>query len=466
MSTSLLPTWKKELDNKGKYPAYKRIAELIDECIESGKLQPRDKLPPMRDLAETLGINYSTASRAYTEARKRGLIETTTGAGSFVKGKVPAIKPSLAPYEMTMNMAIEPTIPTLIEEIKDGALSSIAASEILNNVRYQDFSGSTETKQCFLKLVLRRVKNANLNCIVSCPGIHGGLVALITQLCSNEQIICVDSLTYPGIKSIAAQLGKVLFSLKRDSDGPLVKDFENACKTHDVAALYLNPTMQNPTSSSMSKGRREALIDVALRYSTPIIEDDAYGLISNDKAPTFATLAPDLTYYISSLSKCFGPGMRTGFILCPSHRKAEYTAGALRALNVMENPIMHAIVCRWINEGTLDHMIEAIKREANARQLMIKETLKPYSFSMEENAFHFWIKLPKHLGWNPSDLATKLRSKGVNAVASAAFATDNNPPQALRICFGGPSSRKDCQQQMVILSELLQQPAHLARVTY
>uniref|UniRef100_UPI0038F5FA50 hypothetical protein n=1 Tax=Streptomyces niveiscabiei TaxID=164115 RepID=UPI0038F5FA50 len=70
-------------------------------------------------------------------------------------------------------------------------------------------------------------------------------------------------------------------------------------------------------------------------------------------------------------------------------------------------------------------MIQAIKREANARQAMIKETLKTHSLSMEENAFHFWIKLPKHLGWNPSDLATKLRSLGVNAVSSAAFATDN-----------------------------------------
>ncbi|MBJ7556788.1 PLP-dependent aminotransferase family protein [Marinomonas spartinae] len=466
MPTSLLATWKKELDNKGKYPAYKRIAELINESIESGKLQPQDKLPPMRDLAAALGINYSTASRAYSEAKKRGLIDTTTGAGSFIKGKVPAVKPSLAPYEMTMNLVIEPSIPTLLEEIKDGALSSIASADLLTSIRYQDFGGSPETKQCFLGLIKRRVMNATLDRVVSCPGIHSGLVALVTQLCSNQQIICVDSLTYPGIKSIAAQLGKTLFSLERDSDGPLVNAFEDACKTYDVAALYINPTMQNPTSASISKSRREALADVALRFSIPIIEDDAYGLISHDSAPTFATLTPELTYYISGLSKCFGPGMRTGFILCPTHRKAEYTAGALRSLNVMENPITHTIVCRWINEGTLDHMIQAIKREANARQLIIKETLKTHNVSMDENAFHFWIKLPKHLGWNPSDLATKLRSLGINAVSSAAFATDNHPPQALRICFGGPSSRKECQEQMTILYEMISQPAHLTKIAF
>ncbi|MBU0801567.1 MAG: GntR family transcriptional regulator [Alphaproteobacteria bacterium] len=272
MTTSLLTTWKKELDKKGKYPAYKRIAELINEGIESGKLQPQDKLPPMRDLAEALEINYSTASRAYSEAKKRGLIDTTTGAGSFIKGKVPAIKPSLAPYEMTMNMVIEPAIPTLIEEIKDGAFSSIAVADLLSHVRYQDFGGSTETKQCFLTLVQRRVDNATLDRIVSCPGIHGGLVALVTQLCSNEQIICLDSLTYPGIKSIAAQLGKTLFSLERDNDGPLANAFEDACKTHDVAALYINPTMQNPTSASISKSRREAWLMSHYALASPSLK--------------------------------------------------------------------------------------------------------------------------------------------------------------------------------------------------
>lgn len=464
MPTSILTTWKKELDKKGKYPAYKRIAELINEDIESGKLQPQDKLPPMRDLADALEINYSTASRAYSEAKKRGLIDTTTGAGSFIKGKVPAIKPSLAPYEMTMNMVIEPAIPTLIEEIKDGALSSIAMSDILGSVRYQDFGGSKETKQCFLSLIERRVKNATLDRVVSCPGIHGGLVALVSQLCGHQQVICVDSLTYPGIKSIAAQLGKALLSLERDSDGPLVNAFEDACKTHEVAALYINPTMQNPTSASISKSRREALVDVALRFSVAIIEDDAYGLISDDTAPTFATLTPELTYYINGLSKCFGPGVRAGFILCPTKRKAEYTAGALRSLNVMENPLIHTIICRWIKEGTLDHMIQSIKREANLRQTLVKETLKSHHYSMEDNAFHFWLKLPKNLGWNPSDLATKLRSHGVNAVSSAAFATDNNPPQALRICFGGPSSQKECQEQINTLHEMINQPAHLTQI--
>ncbi len=464
MPDSLLNSWKKEIDNKGKYPAYKLIAELIHDGIESGKLQPQDKLPPMRDLADALCINYSTASRAYGEAKKRGLIDTTTGAGTFIKGKVPAVKPSLAPYEMTMNMVIEPSIPTLIEEIKDGALSAIAQADIFKLMRYQDFGGSAATKEHFQSLIARRVVNPKVDRIVSCPGIHGGLVGLITQLCNNHQVVCVDSLTYPGIKSIAAQLGKTLLSIKRDGNGPLASAFEDACKTHEVAALYINPTMQNPTCVSISKGRREALADVALRYSIPIIEDDANGMITDDNSPTFATLAPDLTYFIGGLSKCLGPGLRTGFILCPTHRQAEYAAGALRSLNIMENPIIHEVVCRLIQEGVLDHMIQAVKREANARQLVTKDILSGQQFSMEKNAFHFWLTLPKHLGWNPSDLATKLRSQGVNAVSSAAFATDNNPPLALRICFGGPSSREHVKEQMIILKEMISQPAHVTQL--
>lgn len=458
--------WKNAVEAKGKYPTYKLLADLIEQDIETGKLQPQDKIPPMRDLAEVLGINYSTASRAYAEARKRGLIESITGAGTFAKGKVPAIKPSLAPYELTMNMVIEPAIPTLTDEIKDVALSTISQGNLYKMLRYQEHGGNTLTKELVKLHLLSKVPHINTTQLVISQGVHQILSALVTQLCDNHQVICVDSLTYPGIKSIAAQLGKRLHALERDHDGPLASSFEDACRTHQVAALYLNPTMHNPTCTSISRSRREALADVALRYSIKIMEDDVYEPLAENPSPSFAQLAPELTYYISSLSKCFGAGVRFGFVACPTKRATEHTNGALRSLNVMSVPMIEMMVANWLKEGTVDRMIKSIRREANARQQIIYDKLHGISINMEKNAFHFWLKFPKSVDWHPTELAINLRSQGISAVASVAFATDNHPIDAMRVCFGGPFNRSDITEQMSKLKETLFQPAHLSQTHY
>ena len=151
---------------------------------------------------------------------------------------------------------------------------------------------------------------------------------------------------------------------------------------------------------------------------------------------------------------------------CPTKRAAEHTNGALRSLNVMSVPIMEMIVCNWLKEGTVDRMIQAIRREANARQQIIFDQLQGIAINMEENAFHFWLKFPKAVDWHPTELAIDLRSQGISAVASVAFATDNHPPHAMRVCFGGPFNRSDVTEQMQRLKETLFQPAHLSQTRY
>ena len=143
--------------------------------------------------------------------------------------------------------------------------------------------------------------------------------------------------------------------------------FEEVCRQGHVAALYLNPTIQNPSTTTIPLARREALADVALRYSVPIIEDDAYTMLIKEPVTAFADLAPDLTYYITGTSKCFGPGVRSAFLHVPTKRQAQRASGALRSLSVMSSPLSDALMSAWIENGVVDSMLKAVRREAIAR---------------------------------------------------------------------------------------------------
>jgi DNA-binding transcriptional MocR family regulator len=450
--------WQKRLEASDK-PAYLLLADLIAEDIRTGRLTARDKLPTLRDLAAELRLNYTTVARGYAEARKRGLIDSRAGTGTFIRGTSPAVPlRGGGGAEMTMNLPPEPQDAGLLDRMKESAARVMADTDPYDLLRYQDFGGTVRDREAGMAWIRPRIPDCRLDQMLVCPGIHSVLAALFSQLARPGELICVEALTYPGVKAIATQLGVQLHALPLDEEGPMGESFEHACKTLKPKALYLNPTINNPTTATISRARREALADIALRYAIPIIEDDAYGLLPRQMPPTLASMAPDLTYYITGFSKTLGAGLRNAYVRSPSARQSQRLAGALRATTVMASPITNALSTLWVEDGTADAMLQAVRIESNLRQAMAQKHLGAYGMAAPSESFHLW--LPLSSAWSMVEFASFLRTQNVGVVASAAFSTDGNPPEAVRICLGGPMSRDDCDQALRLIADTLAHPLH------
>lgn len=72
------------IDIKSSKPLYEQIIDYIKEQTLKGNLKPQDKLPSVRQLASTLGINPNTVSKAYLELERQKIIETIRGKGTFI----------------------------------------------------------------------------------------------------------------------------------------------------------------------------------------------------------------------------------------------------------------------------------------------------------------------------------------------------------------------------------------------
>ena len=450
--------WRKRLSASDR-PAYLAIPDLIAEDLRDGRLAARDRLPTLRELADDLQLNYTTVARAYAEARKRGLIDSRAGTGSFVRGRGPALPlRGGTGAEMTMNLPPEPNDPALIARLHEGAADVMAHADLYALLRYQDFGGTRVDRDAGASWLRRRLPHASAERVLVCPGIHSVLLALISQLARPGELICVEALAYPGLKAITSQLGVQMHALALDDDGLDVSAFEHACKTLSPKALYTNPTLLNPTTATMSRSRREALADVALRYSIPIIEDDAYAMLPRQSPAPIATLAPELTYYITGFSKTLGAGLRSAYVCAPNERQAQRLAGALRAMCVMASPVTNALVTRWVTDGTAEAMLQAIRAESMARQALASRHLARHHVQAQPEGFHLWLPLAS--SWSVVELASYLRTQGVAVVASAAFATDANPPDAVRVCLGGQLSRDECEHALALIADTLDHPLH------
>ena len=81
------------LDYRDARPIYTQISDGFREQILGGILQPGEKLPSVRELAQQLTINPNTIQRAYRELEAAGWIATVPGKGCFVCG-VPQAAPT------------------------------------------------------------------------------------------------------------------------------------------------------------------------------------------------------------------------------------------------------------------------------------------------------------------------------------------------------------------------------------
>ncbi len=103
-----MPVWIPDISGKGG-PIYLAIVDAMAEAIAAGGLRPGDRLPTHRALAETLGVDLTTVTRAYAEARRRGLLEATVGRGTFVRSAMSPSRPQeTGPIDLAMNL---PPIP-------------------------------------------------------------------------------------------------------------------------------------------------------------------------------------------------------------------------------------------------------------------------------------------------------------------------------------------------------------------
>lgn len=73
------------LDFESTRPIYLQIIDEVKRAVARGHLQPGDKLPSQRELAELARVNPNTVQRAFREMEVTGLVETLRGQGTFLR---------------------------------------------------------------------------------------------------------------------------------------------------------------------------------------------------------------------------------------------------------------------------------------------------------------------------------------------------------------------------------------------
>ena len=78
------------IDPRDRTPIYAQLERGLRAGIATGRLQPGDQLPTVRQLAVELRVNANTVARVYADLERAGVLETRRGVGSFISVAGPA----------------------------------------------------------------------------------------------------------------------------------------------------------------------------------------------------------------------------------------------------------------------------------------------------------------------------------------------------------------------------------------
>jgi len=275
---------------------------------------------------------------------------------------------------------------------------------------------------------------------------------LMLALTKPGDVILAEPLGYPGLRAAATQFGRTLMVVEADQHGMLPERLEQACRQHKPGLLYLNPTLQNPTATTMPPQRRQEIASIAQRCQLRIVEDDPYWRLADAAPRPVATHAPEQVYYISTLSKCLTPGLRVAYVLIRDPQERERFLAALRSFALMVAPLNAALATQWIFDGSAEGLMQGVRKEARLRHWMARDILAG-RYSGTGDGLHVWLDLPAY--WNPSQLAHAADTEGIAVTPAEAFAMGSGSANAIRISLGGIKDRERLQAGLQALSRLL-----------
>lgn len=431
-------------------PYYLSLAADLEQQIRSGTLLPGTQLPPQRELADYLDLNYTTITRVYDLCRKKGLIYGVIGRGTFVApldtehvtitssdisqrcielGSIHAFSEYSSPVENATRAVLDKGYLRRLYQYDSplGFPHQLAAGKHW----LAQFGVHTDTEHCAIF-----------------SGAQNALTVALLSLFSPGDRLAVDCYTYSNVIELARMLHLTLVPISGDNDGMLPEALEAQCRKNRIRGVYLMPSCANPTGISISESRRKALSELIRTYNLLVLEDDIAAWLYPDAPAPFFSLLPEQTVYICGMTKSLCPGLRVAFMAYGEtlRRRIEY---GLFNINIKTSSLDADIITELILSGEAQRII-AHKQQLTQRACSLYQNIFPEQ--AVNPCYYQWLHVP-HM---PSDIEYQLQERGIRVYSARRFAvSDSFPQEHLRVSLCSAGDMRHLEKGLTILRTYL-----------
>lgn len=435
---------------------YQRVADTVASEIVAGLLVPGERLPPQREFARQHGIADSTASRVYQELSRRGLTVGRVGRGTFVcdtdASPVPSLsEPSDRRVDLELNYPTAPEQANLLAPV----LNRLTRSDTLSAALMpSQVTGTAAERTAAVRTLSRGSWQPDPAHVLFAGNGRQAITAALAVLVPRGCRLGVEELTYPVLRSIAGRLGITVVPLAMDNHGLIPEAVAAAHRESPLRAIYIQPTLHNPLSVTMTAQRKSQLGAVLRELDVKAVEDSIWAFLHDELEP-LAAHAPEHTVLIDSLSKRVAPGLTVGYLVAPTILISPLSR-ALRAAGALPQKLALAAATLWQTEGALDALVGAKQAAVVERQEVARRYLGAFELRSAPRSYSIWWELPPE--WRADMFVAAAARQGIAVTPAASFDTGRRQPHsAVRLGLATPGLDE--------LSRALSVLADLARST-
>ncbi len=443
------------------------LVQSLRNAVRTGTLKQGTRLPPVRELAYELGITPGTVARAYKLAVEEGLVETTVGRGTYVTG---ARAVSDIP-EPLINSGQPDMVNFRAAQVVNVGQSSAILAQLqelsADNSRQYFLYPTEETDRSAREAVVDwigqgRAGRITADDVVLAMGAQNAtIIALQSVLHGPAPIILTDELAYPGVRHAARLLRAKVIGVEMDEEGLRPDRLEHLLREHGAQALLTSAEAHSPTTTRTSLARRKEIVEIARRHQLQIIEDDCH-CIWWEGRPAYREMCPELSWYISSLTKSVSSSLRFGFIVPPQGQTRLVRQVAQSSFYGLPQPIID-LGEALLRSGEAGNIRARVRSLINERVQDAVNCLGSWDISYNYDVSFIWLKLPQ--GWRGSSFVRACERAGIMLKAADEFAlADGASPNAVRIGLSVDMEQGAFRAALTKMSDILTKPPSHADV--
>ena len=286
------------------------------------------------------------------------------------------------------------------------------------------------------------------NLIVT-TGSQQGLDLLGKTLISPGDKVIVEGPTFLATIQCFRLYGAELISAPIDGNGVKTDELEKLIAEHKPKFVYLIPTFGNPSGATLSLERRKAVLEMAVKHNTLIVEDDPYGDLYFGDAPPPSLLnlsatvpgSRELLVHCGSLSKVLSPGLRVGWMIAPAELLGKATM-CKQFSDAHTSTFAQATAAQYLKAGRMPATLANVRKVYAERAQAMGDALRKelgdaIEFVQPQGGLFVWARLTG-AGGKVADgnvLAKRAIEKGVAFVPGTPFYCANPDNATLRLSF-------------------------------
>lgn len=463
---------------------YLKLAQIIQDGINSGEYNSGAKLPSIRTLKRNHNLSISTILKAFYELEKRGLIIAKEKYGYYVNTFSntaflidPKKKCKLKAEPINKSNMINSIIKNYNEKNIFSLSSSLLSKKLVPEKKIASaFKKAISQKDIDInkyhfppgledlrKLISLKYKEIGLHLthedIVITNGCMDAVTLSLISVAKKGDTIAIESPTYYGFLQLIESMGMFAIEIPTNPiTGIEIDKFEEIINKNDVKACILVSNFNNPMGFSVPDDNKKKIVDIVTKKKVFLIESDVYSdLYFGDHRPKPYKYFDynDMVFTCSSLSKTLSAGLRIGWVI---NKEFSEKIQKQQFINFISVPTLNQVSASiYLKEANHERHLRSIRKILQTQLFELKNMISKHfpegtKISNPEGGFLLMVELDKKI--NSLKLYESCLEENISIIPGTILSSSDRFMNYIRLSYSY-NDRDEYEKNLIKLTKII-----------